>query len=295
MKFVFSPDVIFCGWLGLKHQLTKWLTSKKVCPTGSRWVVSACWTIVDWSWPAECSWCMQADLHLEKTKQKKHSRGTIHQAFPQILVYEENHHHYLHKRLKQKLCFFTLKCPHWFYINFVNWIWVIICWVYYSSKVPAVSLVFGLGLYVGHTGSTIAQRYLTPSVATSSLSGVLSGTVCGHTGTTVAQRYLTPSFATSSLSGVWSGTVCATSSLSGVWSGTVCGHTGTTLAQRYLTPSVATSSLSGVCFWDCMWAHWDHFSSEVPDTISCHQQSLWRLVWDCMLAHLHKKGFINWI
>ena len=26
MKFVFSPDVMLCGWLGSKHQLTNWLT-----------------------------------------------------------------------------------------------------------------------------------------------------------------------------------------------------------------------------------------------------------------------------
>ena len=26
MKFVFSPDVILCGWLGSKHHLTNWLT-----------------------------------------------------------------------------------------------------------------------------------------------------------------------------------------------------------------------------------------------------------------------------
>ena len=26
VKFVFSPDVILCGWLGSKHQLTDWVT-----------------------------------------------------------------------------------------------------------------------------------------------------------------------------------------------------------------------------------------------------------------------------
>ena len=27
VKFAFSPDVILCGWLGSKHQLTNWLTN----------------------------------------------------------------------------------------------------------------------------------------------------------------------------------------------------------------------------------------------------------------------------
>ena len=31
MKFVFSPDVILCGWLGTKHQLVDWLASVHIC------------------------------------------------------------------------------------------------------------------------------------------------------------------------------------------------------------------------------------------------------------------------
>ena len=27
MKVSFSPDIILCGWVGLKHQLTNYLTS----------------------------------------------------------------------------------------------------------------------------------------------------------------------------------------------------------------------------------------------------------------------------
>ena len=34
MRFVFSPDVILCGWLGSKHQLTNCYTSSWGEPTG---------------------------------------------------------------------------------------------------------------------------------------------------------------------------------------------------------------------------------------------------------------------
>ena len=33
-QFCCSPDVILCGWLGLKHQLTNYLTSSIVCLIG---------------------------------------------------------------------------------------------------------------------------------------------------------------------------------------------------------------------------------------------------------------------
>ena len=31
-------------------------------------VISACWATVDWSWPKEWNWCVQADLHFKKKK-----------------------------------------------------------------------------------------------------------------------------------------------------------------------------------------------------------------------------------
>ena len=36
MKFVFSPDVILCGWLGSEHQLTNQLTTVNLGPKCSR-------------------------------------------------------------------------------------------------------------------------------------------------------------------------------------------------------------------------------------------------------------------
>ena len=33
MKFVLSPDVILCGWLGLKHRLTNELKSRSASAT----------------------------------------------------------------------------------------------------------------------------------------------------------------------------------------------------------------------------------------------------------------------
>ena len=51
LKFVFSPDVIPCGWLGSKHQLTNYFKISS-CAQFSFYVPCICF--ISWSWKHAC-------------------------------------------------------------------------------------------------------------------------------------------------------------------------------------------------------------------------------------------------
>ena len=64
--------------------------SENTLPT----VASARWATVDWFWPKECSWCVQADLYCKQNKTTKQCRHRmVHQTFPRNPHMQGKIHH----------------------------------------------------------------------------------------------------------------------------------------------------------------------------------------------------------